>query len=424
MADGDRARRSVWLSRPSLVLIAGVLVLSAGAACAVWMFDSAGSDTDPRLVSAREWRTVSDPTLMQWPTTGNRRGDRGLLRRAAGAWRQPDEGQSGPMGDITVLFAGDIEDRRVVVMADESDDFDSRGLARYIEDPENGLHSLAAIQMDDASGFAPKVIGLIGTARGARYLLPPWLTNVRVAELSSPRPEPRPLKVRDGVTDPIPVADVHDFSCTGIALQAGERWESGAVDRTFVSNVGVKNPEVAVPDVALMSDHGRDEVNEPVSTPQQWQAVKGAACHQSSAMFSAGHINIWQVWHGRLPHGGGDATAEVAEVQSREHGTDTFGLFNVAGKQPGDAAGTQYGGEGAPDGALAIVGAKWQAPSGRWYYAAVGNEQIDHLEIAGPPSAREHHGRLVLAPASGDGKTPIAITGYDAEHHAIATTLF
>ncbi|MFB9836092.1 hypothetical protein [Actinoallomurus acaciae] len=421
MADGDRARRP---SRPHLVLIAGVLVLSAAIAGGVWVYDSAARGTDPRLVGAREWRTVSEPALTQWPTTGNRRGDRGLIRRAAGAWRQPDEGQSGPRGEVTVLFAGDIEDRRVVVMRDESDDLDSRGLARYVEDPGNGAHSLTAVQLDDAGGFAPEVIGLIGTARGVRYLLPPWLTNVRVAELSAPQPAPRPLRVRGGVTAPIALADAHDVACRGIALQAGERWASGPVERTFVSTVAVKDPKVAIPDVALLSDQTRDGVTEPVSTPRQWQAVKGAACHESPAMFSAGHINVWQVWHGRLPHGGEDAAAEVAEVQSREDGTDTFGLFTVAGKQSGGVAGTRYAGEGAPDGALAIVGAQWQAPSGRWYYAAVGNEHIDRIEIAGPPSAREHHGRLVLVPAPGDDRPPIAITGYDGEHHAISTTLF
>jgi hypothetical protein len=330
------------------------------------------------------------------------------------------------VGEITVLFAGDIEGRRVVVMRDEGDDFDSRrGLARYVENPRNGDHYLAAVQTDDGGGFAPKVIGLVSTAQGARYLLPPWLTNVRLTELSAPRPQPRPLEVRDGVTDPIPITDERLSTCHGmIALQATERWTSGLVDQTFVSSTAGRDPEVAYhPDVSLISDHAPDDVTEPVSTPQQWQAVKDAACHEGSAMFSATHINIWQVWRGRLPHGGGDAAAEVVEVQSNEHGTDTFGLFNVAGKQAGHVTGARYADDGAPDGAIAVVGAEWQAPSGRWYYAAVGNERIDRIRIAGRLPTREQHGRLLVGPASGDEAPMIAITGYDAKHHAIATTL-
>jgi hypothetical protein len=67
-------------------------VVSAGIACGVWVFDSIGRDTDPKTVAALQWRTVTEPTLNMWPTTGERRGDRGLLRRAAGAWRRPDRG--------------------------------------------------------------------------------------------------------------------------------------------------------------------------------------------------------------------------------------------------------------------------------------------------------------------------------------------
>jgi hypothetical protein len=209
-----------------------------------------------------------------------------------------------------------------------------------------------------------------------------------------------------------------------IALQATERWTSGPVDQTFVSSTAGADPEVAYhPDVSLLSDHGPDTVPAPISTPQQWQAVKDAACHEGSAMFSATHINIWQVWRGRLPHGGGDAAAEVVEVQSNEHGTDTFGLFNVAGKQAGHVTGARYDGDGTPDGPIAVAAAQWQAPSGRWYYVVVGNQHIDRIRIAGRRPAREQHGRFLVVPAPGDGEPMIAITGYDAKHHAIATTL-
>jgi hypothetical protein len=424
MADGDPRRWSAWMSHRRLILIAGLLA-SAGIACGVWVFASADKGADPGTVPARQWRTAAEPTLNMWPTTGDRRGDRGLLRRAAEAWRRPDKGQSGPAGEITVLFAGEIEGRRVVVMRDGGDDFDSRrGLARYVENGEGG-HYLAAVRTDDGGGFAPQAIGLVRSGRGARYLLPPWLTNVRAAELSSAQPRPRPLKVSDGVTDPIPLSDEHASPCHGtIALQATERRTSGSADRTFVSSTAGRDPEVAYnPDVSLISDHVPDGVAEPVSTPRQWQAVKDAACHEASVMFSATHINIWQVWQGRLPHGGGDAAADVVEVQSDEHGTATFGLFNVAGEQAGHVTGARYAGDGAPAGPIAVVAAQWQAPSGRRYCAAVGNERIDRIRIAGRPPARERQGRLLVVPAPGDAAPMFAITGYDAEHHAIATTL-
>ncbi|MEV0406635.1 hypothetical protein [Actinoallomurus sp. NPDC050550] len=329
-----------------------------------------------------------------------------------------------------MLFADEIDDLRVVVMRDEGDKFlSTRGIARYVErKARNREHRLAAVRINDHDGYAPAIIGLVTTAQGVRYLFPPWRTNVRVTDLSAANLQGRSLAVRGGVTDPIRLSDeqTNGSPCRGmIALQATERRASGPELETFISALGPGNPQIAYhPDVAMLPDDARDR-QQPITTPDQWQAIKDVACRQGiPAVISPTHINIWPVWHGRLPHGG-DASAHVAEVWSNDRGHDTFAVFDIAGEQVGEVAGAHSQSVDMANGGIAVVVARWRAPSGRWCYTAAGNQHINRIQMFGQHvSAQDQHGRFLTTSAPPDDEPPaIATIAYDTNNHPVASAL-
>ncbi|MEV4259381.1 hypothetical protein AB0J52_40005, partial [Spirillospora sp. NPDC049652] len=152
------------------------------------------------------WRRSARLELTAWPARGDLVRDRGFVARAVRAWEagaHPASDSGGPQ----LLFAGTVATRRVALLRDGG------VVARYTDaavrgdegggggDPGGGLE-VFPVGRSQPDGESP-----LKVAPG-RYLMPPWVTAVRAADLASGGTDGdaawRPVPVRDGLTDAVP----------------------------------------------------------------------------------------------------------------------------------------------------------------------------------------------------------------------------
>ncbi|GAA2386029.1 hypothetical protein [Nonomuraea africana] len=168
-------------------LVAGLVFCVVAVLAAVpWLgadrpSSAASPQATPSTAAPEAWRTTTELDLGTWPPRGDLLSDRALIARALRAWgpRHPQ-----------LLYAGRFGATTVVLLRRHSQ------VARYVE--TGGRPTLEVLP--EPGGGSP--LKLTTTAKGSRYLLPPWVTEAATAPFDGGW---RPAAIDDGMIGPVPV---------------------------------------------------------------------------------------------------------------------------------------------------------------------------------------------------------------------------
>lgn len=354
------------------------------------------------------WRASARTDFSVWPTRGALADDRPLLRRALAVWARPGASVrvsstpatpvGPPMGPAQLLYAGEVDRARVVLL------YDGLRIARYAE-PRTGAGSVAldfarvdGASADTAPGAAPATYALVaGRADGTvRYLTAPWVGTTAVRDLLDPAGDARPLKRgADGVTDPLPMPGTTRACGAWDVLEVSER---GAAGVRLLSDLGELTP------ARLTS--GPPSAPSDVSGSAARTAWARTAC-LLPAVRSHGvrTVNSWQYASQSLPESNGAAQWVCTRAETWR-GTESRVLAQF---QPPSAKG------GAPKpGAIAarasgapacgarephvLAGVLWKSRGGRWYVLAAGSEEFRSVRTTGGVTG-DARGRVLVVPA-------------------------
>jgi hypothetical protein len=365
-----------------ITLTALVAVLTGG--YAVWR--QTPRTGDPVLVKASLWRHERNPDVAVWPTEGGRKWDLALLRRARKSWLH--DPRMPPMGRLFVLYAGDLGDTTTVIMRDSPGIRSPALIAQYVERPlSRGVESVREL------GIGSDDLILID-ALSNRYLVPPWLTDWRVAPLGLPHPEWHALPVHGGVTDPLPWS-WFDVRCQFyVAFQAVDR--SSPTART-ITRLASHVSASATPGITFRVP-GRARYDDTALGDQaRWDAVRALSCTGGASLQDSADLRVGQLWRGRLPEHGDSARIFTVE-RSGGAADQTDQALLVDDKSETIGYGDTNG-----DRVLwadELAAAVWWRPVGahRWYLIVAAAKDVPRFYVVGELGRHEPRGRsLVLA---------------------------
>ncbi|MFD3524715.1 hypothetical protein [Streptomyces sp. NPDC058653] len=345
------------------------------------------------------WRASARTDFSVWPTRGALADDRPLLRRALAVWARPGGSVrvsstpatpvGPPMGPAQLLYAGEVDRARVVLL------YDGLRIARYAE-PRTGTGPVAldfarvdGAAADTAPGAAPATYALVAarTDGNVRYLTAPWVEATSVRDLLDPQGDARALRRgADGVTDPLPAP--------------GEKPECGAWDVLEVSGRKADGTAGAGP-VRLLSDLGELTPARLTSGPPSAPVdVSGGAARADWARTACllpsvrSHgvrtVNSWQYASQSLPESNGGARWVCTRAETWR-GTENRVLAQF--QPPSAGSGTPRPGaiaaraeNSSACGALepsVLAGVLWKSRGGRWYVLAAGSEGFRSVRTTG-----------------------------------------
>jgi hypothetical protein len=389
--------RSIRIARHRSRLLAGALAMAVAAAGTVWL-TAPSSPGEDDFVTHSTFEAESDVT--DWPIRGNLRGDKKLMRRAVAYWNSPSQvgtvdppdWNGYPTSTPTVVFAGDVLGKRVVVMADE------HSIARYSEDPHQGRRIFVSAYGYD--NLHPRgLIRLLGVPgeRDAQipYLVPPGVTRVLAAELAMTRPAWQPVPIHDGVATQWPtVRSGPDADCSMLMVALTRPFSDGAprtdtytdaggtlitapIDYTPVAETAAA-PRLNAQDIGLLRAvqcFDPQISGGPYSTVDQ---LSGALLR----------VSIVPFWQGRLPETSARvafATATLTTTTGRTQKLTERSLVAPDDSRYGGKtiphAGPQHPLSGESD---ETYGAQWwKAPSGHWYLIVGGSADVARIRVWG-----------------------------------------
>jgi hypothetical protein len=387
--------------RRSLTAAGMVTVLAAVLAAGYGPWWRAGGADVPAVIGADAWRRAAVPGLAVWPTRGDRRGDRPLLRRALHAWLR--EGGDRPLGRVAVLFAGTLDDAAVVVLRDDPGTRAAPTVAKYAERPlSRGIESIRPM----APG-AGQLVLLDGGSR--RYLLPPWRGELRYARLAEQRPRWRLVPVRDGVSDPLPW-EAFDADCQFYAaLRLIDRSRGRPETVTQLASHGERH---LTPEVAFRPQRPPASPDLPSATPgagsgvdRGWPAVRALSCSGPLPLPESGDLRLRELWRGRLPdYGGMAALFTVDRSDSEQSGTAL--LVSLDGRFLAEGVTTSAYTDNDDQ---AVAGAAWwrSARTGRWHLV-VAADAMATVEAVGKLGDHTMDGdALIVRGPKGDGAAEV-----------------
>lgn len=355
------------------------------------------------------WQSAARTDFSVWPTRGALADDRPLLRRALAVWARPGASVrvsstpatpvGPPMGPAQLLYAGEVDRARVVLL------YDGLRIARYAE-PRTGSGPVAldfarvdGAAADTAPGAAPATYALVAgrTDGNVRYLTAPWVETTSVRDLLDPAGDARPLKRgADGVTGPLPVPGANRECGTWDVLEVAEGGGAGGV--RLLSDLGELTP------ARLTS--GPPSAPSDVSGSTARTAWARTAC-LLPAVRSHGvrTVNSWQFAGQSLPESNGAARWVCTRAETWR-GTESRVLAQF--QPPSAKAGAPRTGaiaaraSGSPAcGARephVLAGVLWKSRGGRWYVLAAGSDEFRSVRTTGGVTG-DARGRVLAVPA-------------------------
>ncbi|MEV4995149.1 hypothetical protein [Streptomyces niveus] len=355
------------------------------------------------------WRSAARTDFSVWPTRGALAGDRPLLRRALAVWARPGAAVrvsstpatpvGPPMGPAQLLYAGEVDRARVVLL------YDGLRIARYAE-PRTGTGPVAldfarvdGASADTAPGAAPATYALVAgrTDGNVRYLTAPWVATASVRDLLDPAGDARPLRRgADGVTDPLPVPGANRECGAWDVLEVTESGGAGGV--RLLSDLGELTP------ARLTS--GPPSAPADVSGTEARTAWARTAC-LLPAVRSHGvrTVNSWQFASQSLPESNGAARWVCTRAETWR-GTESRVLAQFqppsakagapkTGAVAARASGSPACGAREPH---VLAGVLWKSRGGRWYVLAAGSDEFRSVRTTGGVTG-EARGRVLAVPA-------------------------
>ncbi|MFJ8195930.1 hypothetical protein [Streptomyces sp. NPDC096152] len=343
---------------------------------------SAEAALDPaRLtrIAPTAWRTSARTDFSVWPARGDRSGDTGLLRRALAVWARPGEGvrvsatpgtpSGGPAGPPQLLYAGDVDAARVVIL------YDGLRIVRYAEPMESTAGAaLDFARVDGATGAEAAAV-VLGRADGnVRYLTAPWVRKAAGRDLLKPAVPATPLTLTNGVTAPL----------AGPAQQAGACTSWPALQLTDGSGAHLLSDLGELVPARLTT--GRPGTPHEVSGPAGLHAWAPFACSLGAVRAQGVRtVNAWQYAVQPLPDASGSATWVCTRAETwRGDGTRALAQFRTPGGAYGAVAAKaeDVPACGARDPQV-LAGVLWKSGAGTWYLLAAGGADTASISTTG-----------------------------------------
>ncbi|WP_327323183.1 hypothetical protein OG735_12220 [Streptomyces sp. NBC_01210] len=346
---------------------------------------AAESALDPArltLVSASAWQRSSRTDFSVWPARGGLTEDRALLRRALAVWARPGSAvqvsatpgtpPGPPMGSPQLLYAGEVDQARVVLL------HDGLRVVRYAE-PKDGTGGVALdfARTDGADAASSAAVVASRTDGSVRYLTAPWVRKTSVRDLLDPAVGPRPLqRGTDGVTSPLSspaqARDCRSWDVLEVRDETAER---------LLTDLGELTP------ARLTSG--------PPSAPKDVTGQAARASWARTACLLPGvrahgvrSVNSWQYAQQSLPESNGTAAWLCTRAETwRGTGSRVMAQFQAPGAQAGAPGAIAARAEDSPSCGVrdprVLAGVLWKSQAGHWFVLAAGSEQFASLATSG-----------------------------------------
>ncbi|MFJ9900186.1 hypothetical protein ACIQPR_43345 [Streptomyces sp. NPDC091280] len=325
------------------------------------------------------WESATRKDFSVWPARGDLTKDTALLRRALAVWARPGESvqvsatpgtpSGGPAGPPQLLYAGTVDNARVVIL------YDGLRIARYAE-PKDGTKGAALdfARVDGATGTEANAVVLDRADGNVRYLTAPWVRKVAERDLLKPSAGALPMTLTDGITSPLASPAQQTGACTSWnVLQLTD--DTGT---RLVSDLGE-----LVPAHLTAGRPGSPHEVSGAATQHTW----GPFACSLGAMRSLGvrSVNAWQFAEQPLPGGGGTAEWVCTRAETwRGGGERVLAQFHTPGGTFGAVAAKAQ--DVAACGARepqVLAGVLWKAAAGDWYLLAAGGKDTRSVRATG-----------------------------------------
>ncbi|MFF9151067.1 hypothetical protein ACF1AB_02400 [Streptomyces sp. NPDC014846] len=358
---------------------------------------SAQAALDPgRLtrVPPTAWESAARTDFSVWPARGPLTGDEALLRRALAVWARPGETvhvsatpgtqTGGPAGPPQLLYAGEVDNARVVIL------HDGLRIARYAE-PRDGTQGAALdfARVDGASGAEASALVLGRSDGNVRYLTAPWVTKAAARDLTKPASAATALAVTDGITAPLASPALQPGSCTSwTVLQLTDA--SGTRLSTDLGEL--------VPAHLTAGRPGSAGEASGTEALRSWAPFACSLAAERSAGIRS--VNAWGYAEQPLPDGSGSGDWVCTRAETwRGEGTAALAQFHTPGGAAGAvvAKGTDVPACGPRDPHV-LAGVLWKSAGGHWYLLAAGSRDTASIRATGGVTA-SGRGALLAARA-------------------------
>ncbi|MFJ3301908.1 hypothetical protein ACIPSA_02070 [Streptomyces sp. NPDC086549] len=334
-------------------------------------------------IAATAWETSARADFSVWPARGPLTGDTALLRRALAVWARPGETvrvsatpgtqTGGPAGPPQLLYAGEVDNARVVIL------YDGLRIARYAE-PRDGTQGAALdfARADGATGAAASALVLGRSDGNVRYLTAPWVTKAAERDLMKPEAGAMDLDLTDGVTGPLASPAMRPGTCTSWnVLQLTD--DSGP---KLVTDLGE-----LIPAHLTAGRPGSSREVSGASARHTWAPFACSLAAERSAGIRS--VNAWAYADQPLPDAGGTAAWVCTRAETwRGDGTAVLAQFHTPHGQYGAVAakGTDVRACGPRDPHV-LAGVLWKSGAGTWYLLAAGGRDTASIRTAGGVTA-------------------------------------
>ncbi|GGW40120.1 hypothetical protein GCM10010503_15720 [Streptomyces lucensis JCM 4490] len=359
-------------------------------------------------VSPTAWKSAARTDFSVWPARGTLTGDRALLRRALAVWARPGETvrvsatpgtlPGGPAGPPQLLYAGEVDNARVVIF------YDGLRIARYAE-PRNGTPGAALdfARVDGATAAEASAMVLGRSDGNVRYLTAPWVRTAATRDLTKPDSEATPLPLTDGITAPLASPVVRTGRCTS--------WTVLQLSDGSATQLSTDLGEL----VPAHLTAGRPGSAGEASGTEGLRAWGPFACSLTAGR-SAGvrSVNAWTYASQPLPDGSGDGDWVCTRAETwRGDGTAALAQFRTPDKAAGTvvARATDVLACGPRDPHV-LAGVLWKSGGGNWYLLAAGSRDTETIRATGGVTA-SGEGPLLTAKAERGARAELTGTLVD-----------
>ncbi|MFJ8005123.1 hypothetical protein [Streptomyces fagopyri] len=364
------------------------------------------------------WADTSRVDLTAWPARGTRVNDRELLVRALSTWGGPASARRVTMTPGTpadppprspqLLYAGNVGGDAVVLL------YDGRRVVRYSEPLDAPGHgALALARADDADVTTAAALVVHRGARGARYLLAPWIAEASRRDLLRPDSPARPVGVaRDGVTVPVPAPTRKAACATRPVLQLRSSARIVEKHAFLLTDLGELSPAHLT--YTPLPGHGSPPAREPREATGGPALLAWAhlACGLEELRGTGVRaVNAWDFAEQELPERGGHAVWTCArastwrgpgdvELVLRAPASSPSAPAEVVGRARSTAACSRFGRH-------VVADVHWRSRTGRWYLLAAGSRAVTRIDVSGEVTVRQR-GRTLAVRAPRDSRTRVS----------------
>jgi hypothetical protein len=348
-------------------------------------------------IAPTAWTVSARKDFSVWPARGDLTKDTALLRRALAVWARPGESvqvsatpgtpSGGPAGPPQLLYAGTVDNARVVIL------YDGLRIARYAE-PKDGTKGAALdfARVDGATGSEANAVVLDRADGNVRYLTAPWVKKAAERDLQKPNAGALPMTLTDGITSPLASPAQATGACTS--------WNV----LQLTDDTGTR----------LMSDLGElVPAHLTVGRPGSAHEVSGAAAQHEWAPFACSlgamrslgvrSVNAWQFAQQPLPDASGAAEWVCTRAETWQGGGErVLAQFRTPGGIYGAVAAKAQGVAacGVRDPHV-LAGVLWKSAAGHWFLLAAGSKGTEAVSATGGVSGSARGALLAVKTKQG-----------------------